>query len=140
MQLEAGSYVQLECNIQDSYLFDFVEWRKDQKPIDFASINSKNMFLTWNRDLVLISGNSSQNGMYNCYVDKTELMTSYSLTYKPISKSNDGLSTSSSSNQKCITAESYIKQYNNWCDEYSRYHKALNEWEDMKDKSCSGQN
>lgn len=51
MQLEAGSYVQLECNIQDSYLFDFVEWRKDQKPIDFASINSKNMFLTWNRGM-----------------------------------------------------------------------------------------
>ena len=35
---------------------------------------------------------------------------------------------------ECITAENYIKQYNNWCDEYSRYHKALNEWEELKDK------
>lgn len=35
---------------------------------------------------------------------------------------------------ECITAESYIKQYNNWCDEYNRYHRALNDWEEMKDK------
>ena len=36
--------------------------------------------------------------------------------------------------QECITAESYIRQYNNWCDELSRYQRALNEWEDLKDK------
>jgi hypothetical protein len=35
---------------------------------------------------------------------------------------------------ECITAENYIKQYNNWCDEYDRYHKALNDWEELKDK------
>ena len=40
-------------------------------------------------------------------------------------------------NLECITAENYIKQYNNWCDEYSRYQKALNDWENLKDKSCS---
>lgn len=36
--------------------------------------------------------------------------------------------------KECITAENYIKQYNNWCDQYNRYHKALNDWEEMKDK------
>lgn len=142
MQLDSSStaFVQLECNIADSYLFEFVEWRKDQKKIDFSDVSSKNMFLTWNRDLVLVGGNSSQNGVYNCYVDKTELMNSYSLTYKQATKlSNDGFSPAfTSPNQKCITAENYIKQYNSWCDEYSKYHKALNEWEDLKDKSCTG--
>lgn len=69
--------------------------------------------------------------MYNCYVDKTELMTSYSLTYKPskiyyflvilkkniyqlynkiiVSKSNDGLSTSSSNQSKHIFLSYYDK-------------------------------
>jgi hypothetical protein len=40
-------------------------------------------------------------------------------------------------NVECITAESYIKQYNNWCDEFTRYQRALNDWEDMRDKTCS---
>lgn len=141
VQLESGSFVLLECLLgadtrRNEFLYQHVEWRRGQRPIDFEHFSSMNIFLTANKDLIIASGNSSLNGIYNCYYDKTELISSYSVTFKQgdVTKvSKQG----SSPNQKCITAESYIKQYNNWCDEYNRYHRALNEWEEMKDKTCS---
>lgn len=53
VQLETGSFVLLECQLgsssSHSYLYPYVEWRRDQRPIDFTSLNSANMFLTWNK-------------------------------------------------------------------------------------------
>lgn len=52
VQLEAGSFAVLECQLGSSYhsyLYPHVEWRRDQRLIDFASVNSANMFLTWNK-------------------------------------------------------------------------------------------
>ncbi|CAF0705367.1 unnamed protein product [Brachionus calyciflorus] len=135
VQVEVGSPTILECNVQDEYLLDLIEWKKDQQPINS---NTNQMYLTWNKDLIILAGNASLNGIYNCYVDKNELLSSYSVTFKSTQESiKAGGGSISSSNQKCITADSYIKQYNNWCDEYNRYHKALNDWEEMRDKSCS---
>jgi hypothetical protein len=54
IQLDSGAYAQLECNINDSYLFEFIEWKKDQQPIDFNSDLNKNIFLTWNKSKLLI--------------------------------------------------------------------------------------
>lgn len=55
VQLEAGSYVVLECQLgtsSSSYLYPYVEWRRDQRPIDFNSLaGSANMFLTWNKGI-----------------------------------------------------------------------------------------
>jgi hypothetical protein len=93
--LESGSFALLECSVRDEYLFDFIEWRKGQEVIDFANLNGSNMFLTWSKDLIIMSGNSSLNGIYNCYINKLELISSYSLTYKQ----NDRPSTGTSPNQ-----------------------------------------
>lgn len=49
IQLESGAFAVLECNLNDNYLYEYVEWRKDQKAIDFSQISSQNMFLTWNK-------------------------------------------------------------------------------------------
>lgn len=81
LQIESGTNVKLECNIIDSYLHGHVEWRKDQEPIDFQS--SKIFYLTTEKDLLILNGNLTQNGIYSCYIDKTELMISYNLNYKP---------------------------------------------------------
>ena len=54
IQLDAGAYAQLECSINDPYLFEFIEWKKDQQPIDFNSDSNKNIFLTWNKSEFLI--------------------------------------------------------------------------------------
>lgn len=136
LQIEANTNLKLECNILDAYLYDHVEWRKDSELIDVKS--SASYYLTTEKDLLILSGNSSQAGLYSCYVDKTELMISYSLTYKQAPESASKTSPiATSTNQKCITAESYIRQYNNWCDEFTRYQRALNEWEDLKEKTCS---
>lgn len=35
------------------------------------------------KDLIILAGNVSLNGIYNCYIDKTELISSYSLIFKP---------------------------------------------------------
>ncbi|RNA06932.1 semaphorin-2A isoform X2 [Brachionus plicatilis] len=129
VEVESGSALLLECNVKDQYLFGLIEWKKDQISI---TTKNQNVFFTWNKDLIILNGNASYNGVYNCYADKHELLSSYNVVYK-----SDATKSSleiSSSGQKCITAESYIKQYNNWCDEYNRYHRALNDWEEMKDK------
>lgn len=126
---ETGGSARLDCGISDKYLYEFVEWTKDNKHVHL----NENIFLTDSRDLVILNGNLTQSGVYKCYVN-TDLVVSYNLNYKPALHNTN---TVSGSNEKCITAESYIKQYNNWCDEYSRYQRALNDWEDLKDKSCS---
>lgn len=131
MVVEEGSSAKLECNIADSYLLKFVEWTKDSELIGFSG----NLFLSDAKDLVILNGNVTESGVYKCYAN-TDLVVSYNLSYKPQSV-HLAASVSTTSSEKCITSESYIKQYNNWCDEYSRYQRALNEWEDLKDKSCS---
>lgn len=128
---EQGASVKLECHIMDRYLMKFVEWTKDDSLVAFT----KNIFLSDTKDLVILNGNMSQSGVYKCYAN-TDLVISYNLSYKP-GVSHRPESLISKSSEKCITSESYIKQYNNWCDEYSRYQRALNEWEELKEKSCS---
>ena len=88
VQLESGSFALLECSVNDEYLFEFVEWRKGQEVIDFTKLNGSNMFQTWSKDLIIMSGNSSLNGIYNCYIDKNELISSYHLTYKSVDKTS----------------------------------------------------
>ena len=46
MQVESGANIKLECGIVDEYLFDFVEWSKDQAPIQLHSSYKNNMVLT----------------------------------------------------------------------------------------------
>ena len=96
IQLDYGAHVELECNLpNDAYLFDFIEWRKDQQPIDFDAKTNHNLYLTWNKNiLVLNTGNQTNGNMgasesiaFNCYVNKNELMSSYSLIYKQKSSS-----------------------------------------------------
>jgi hypothetical protein len=45
----ASSFALLECHVKDEYLYDFIEWRKGQEPIDFNHANNSNMFLTWKK-------------------------------------------------------------------------------------------
>lgn len=130
MMVETRSTVRLDSNIANKYLLKAVEWKKDDIPVVF----NENIFLTEAKDLVILNGNLSQSGTYKCYVN-VDLIVSYNLSYKPASVHTS--ESSSTAGQKCITAENYIKQYNNWCEEYSRYQNALNEWENLKDKSCS---
>lgn len=127
---ETGSSTRLDCNIVDKYLHEFVQWKKD----DFFVTYNDNIFLTDSKDLIIFNGNKTQNGIYKCFAN-SDLVIEYNLSYKPAKILTQ--TTASTSSEKCITAESYVKQYNNWCNEYSRYQRALNEWEDMKDKSCS---
>jgi len=128
---ESKSSLRLSCDINEPYLFEFVQWFKDDREIKF----NENIFLSDSKDLVIINGNLTQNGIYKCYAN-LDLVISYDLNYKPPTNDNH-FDISTNTDKKCITAESYIKQYNNWCDEYSRYQRALNEWEELKDKSCS---
>jgi hypothetical protein len=137
IQLDSGSNLHLKCNLDDEtveYLNDNIEWHFESTKIDFNSMN--NVFLTQKRDMIILAGNSSRNGVYSCFVNQIDLVESYRITFKP-GTSLVPPSPTTTSNQKCITAEKYIRQYNNWCDEFSRYQRALNDWEDLKDKSCS---
>lgn len=127
---ESGGSIRLDCHVSDKYLHEFIEWKKDNRPVDF----NENIFLTDSKDLVILNGNLSQSGVYKCYAN-SDLVIAYNLNYKPASVHKTAAEPGA--NEKCITAESYIKQYNNWCDEYSRYQRALNDWENLKDKSCS---
>lgn len=79
VEIESGSALLLECNIKDEYLFGLIEWKKDQIPL---SANTQNVYFTWNKDLIIMNGNASYNGIYNCYADKNELLSSYSVTFK----------------------------------------------------------
>ena len=51
IQLEIGSFVVLECQLaaDHAYLYPYIEWRRDQQPIDFNQISSANLFLTWKK-------------------------------------------------------------------------------------------
>jgi len=130
VHLDNAASAKLDCGVSDEYLLDQVQWKREEKPIDY----NNNIFLSESKDLVILNGNSSQNGIYACYI-KTDIIASYNLNFKPINSIQ--AESVATTNQKCITAESYIRQYNNWCDEYSRYQRALNDWEELKDKSCS---
>ncbi len=58
---------------------DFIEWKKDRISINQNKIS--NYVLTAAKDLVILNGNSSLNGVYNCVVDN-EIISSYSITFK----------------------------------------------------------
>lgn len=47
IQLISGANAYLQCNIQEEYLYEFVEWHKDDQLLDLSSAN--NIFLTVNR-------------------------------------------------------------------------------------------
>lgn len=79
VEVESGSALLLECNVKDQYLFGLIEWKKDQISI---TTNNQNVFFTWNKDLIILNGNASYNGVYNCYADKHELLSSYNVVYK----------------------------------------------------------
>ena len=81
IQSESGSNVRLECNIVDSYLRDYVEWKKDQQLIDFESSLNSNLILSTSKDLFILNGNITNNGVYSCHVDKNELVSSYNLMF-----------------------------------------------------------
>ena len=46
IQVENGANVKLECGINDEYLFGYVEWKKEQIPIQSNSNYKNNMFIT----------------------------------------------------------------------------------------------
>jgi len=134
IQVDNGASVRLDTGKYEEYLYDHIEWYRDQVAINLDPNFNNNIFVTTSKDLIILNGNATQNGVYSCRIGKTELIASYNVNFRLVA---DKASMGVSSNQKCITAENYIKQYNNWCDEYSRYQKALNDWENLKDKSCS---
>jgi hypothetical protein len=47
IELLSGTNAYLHCNIQEEYLYEFVQWRKDDQLLDFNTAN--NIFLTVNR-------------------------------------------------------------------------------------------
>ena len=54
VQLESGSFVLLECLLgadtrRNEFLYQHVEWRRGQRPIDFEHFSSMNIFLTANK-------------------------------------------------------------------------------------------
>ena len=79
IQAETDSNLNLECGIHDDYLSNFIEWKKDRISINQNKIS--NYVLTSAKDLVILNGNSSLNGVYNCVVDN-EIISSYSITFK----------------------------------------------------------
>jgi hypothetical protein len=79
IQAETDSNLHLECGISDDYLSDFIEWKKDRISINQNKIS--NYVLTAAKDLVILNGNSSLNGLYNCVVDN-EIISTYSITFK----------------------------------------------------------
>jgi hypothetical protein len=100
IQLDINASIQLECNINDNYLLEHVEWKKDQIPIEFETDTNKNLFITSKKELIILNGNSTQNGVYSCYLDKTELINSYSILYKETkTKSNESPGVTSTLNQ-----------------------------------------
>ena len=79
VEAETGSTLVLECNIRDKYLYELIEWKKDQIPITPVK---HHLIFTSNKDLIILNGNASYNGIYNCYADKNELIRSYKVDYK----------------------------------------------------------
>ena len=51
IQLTSGTNAYLKCNIQEEYLYESVQWRRDDQQLDFDSVN--NIFLTLNRGKAL---------------------------------------------------------------------------------------
>ncbi len=93
IHLEYGAHVELECKLDSrnyEYLFDFIEWKKDQQPIDFSSKSNQNLYLTWNKNILVINKafndtNSNvmrENTVFSCFINKNELMSSYNIIYK----------------------------------------------------------
>jgi hypothetical protein len=44
-------------------------------------IKDQNLVLTASKDLLILNGNSSQNGLYNCVIDD-EIIASYNVEFK----------------------------------------------------------
>jgi hypothetical protein len=55
IQVESGANIKLECGIVDDYLFNFVEWSKDQVLIQLHPNYKNNMLLTDNKGNFILS-------------------------------------------------------------------------------------
>lgn len=49
IQMESGAFAILKCNLNDEYLYNFIDWKKDQQFIDFNNLDNPNIFLTWKK-------------------------------------------------------------------------------------------
>lgn len=76
---DADMDVLLDCRVSDERLKAFVEWRRDKMPVD--AIINRNLVVTIDRDLLIVNGNSSLSGLYNCVIDG-EIINSYSVNFK----------------------------------------------------------
>ena len=108
--------MELECNLplnNYEYMFDFIEWRKDQQVIDFSLKTNKNVYLTWNKNMLVINKafnesneiKENANAVFSCFINKNEMVSSFNVVFKQSVSSGDskmvaqGVSQGSSLNQ-----------------------------------------
>lgn len=120
INLEYGAHIELECNLGSNnyeYLFDFVEWKKDQQPIDFSLKSNQNLYLTWNKNILVLhkpfndttNNGIRENTIFSCFINNNELMSSYNLIYKQAPTISNGVN-GLKSVQESVAASSSLNQ------------------------------